>query len=456
MAQFDPRRRPMRFGPPLAIGLVVIVAAALGWHVWQPAHAANVSRPALDPTALTALEDRAFIAASARPGSALPQMTAIKLVGAESVDQALRKLGVTPADALAADRALVASGVKTPSEFEVSTAAPRDGRGAARLVGVSLRTGPETSLTIARGFDGVMRAHLLQESPASETIVAHGEVQGSLFESAEALGATSAVTDEVVKLFQHRLDFSRDITPGDQFTLVFDQYDGAHVDDANQLIFAELSSHGRPTRLYRFKRGSDIEYFDGDGKTIVGFLLRTPIDGARMNSNFGMRRHPVLGYMRMHEGVDFAAPTGTPILAAGDGVVEEVQRMGGYGNWLKIRHTTAWETGYGHISRYAPGIRPGVRVHQGQVVAFVGATGLATGPHLHYETWLDGRRVNPAGVKIAGGTVLAGADLDAFKAEKARIDTLVMKREREEGAPRKAAAPVGLRPMLPARKPSET
>ncbi len=448
----------MRFGPPVLIAIVAVLTAALAWHAWAPAHAANVSAPALDPTALAALETRAFTDASTRPGLNLPQMIAVKLQSGEGVDQALRRIGVSPADATAAARALTVSGVKLGDSLQASIATPRNGRSGVQLVGLTLRTGPTTSLTIARSFDGSMRVRALQEKVAGETTVAHGRVEGSLFESAEALGATSAVTDQVVKLFQHKLDFSRDITRGDQFTLAFEQDGGgaAHADDAGQLLFAELQSRGRPTRLYRFKRGSDVEYFDGDGKNIVGFLLRTPVDGAHMNSNFGMRRHPVLGYMRMHEGVDFSAPTGTPILAAGDGVVEEVQRMGGYGNWLKIRHTGEWETGYGHISHYAPGIRPGVHVRQGQVVAYVGATGLATGPHLHYETWLDGRRVNPAGVRVAGGTVLEGDELNAFKVEKARIDAMVAKRERDEAAPRKAAPSVGLRPVLAVRKPSET
>jgi murein DD-endopeptidase MepM/ murein hydrolase activator NlpD len=165
-------------------------------------------------------------------------------------------------------------------------------------------------------------------------------------------------------------------------------------------------------RFYRFERTSgDVDYLDPDGKNIKGFLLRTPVDGARITSLFGIRRHPVLGYTRAHQGVDFGAGTGTPILAAGDGVVLEARRWSGYGNWLRIRHGGGWDTGYGHISRYAPGIRPGMRVRQGQVVAYVGSTGLATGPHLHYEVWLNGARVNPI--------------LAAFKSQKARIDGLL-------------------------------
>jgi murein DD-endopeptidase MepM/ murein hydrolase activator NlpD len=457
MAQFDPRRRPIRIGPSVLLTLLVATVVALTARVFQPAHAAQVTPDALDPTALAALESEAFTDASARPGLTLPATVTVKLGAGEGVDQAIRRLGVSGADAASAARSLQVAGVKIGSSLEAAYAAPRDGVGPARLIGLTLRTGPATSVTVARNVDGTITVRELEEKVSGETTVAHGRVQGSLFESAAALGATTAVTDQVVKLFQHKLDFSRDITSGDQFTLVFDRdrTESGRTVATGQLIFAELQSHGRPTRLYRFLHQGKFEYFDELGKSIKGFLLRTPVDGARMNSNFGMRRHPILGYVRMHEGVDFGAPAGTPILAAGDGVVEEVRRMGGYGNWLKIRHNSEWETGYGHISRYAPGVRPGVRVRQGQVVAYVGATGLATGPHLHYETWFDGRRVNPATVKVAGGEMLGGRDLAAFETERAHIDAMVARREREEAAPRKAAAPVGLRPILPAGNATE-
>ncbi|MGH6911217.1 MAG: M23 family metallopeptidase, partial [Phenylobacterium sp.] len=186
--------------------------------------------------------------------------------------------------------------------------------------------------------------------------------------------------------------------------------------------YAEL--HG--VKFYRFERANgQADYFDEFGKNIKGFLLRTPIDGARITSLFGIRRHPVLGYTRAHQGIDFGAGTGTPIVAAGDGVVLEARRWGGYGNWLRIRHNGGWDTGYGHISRYAKGIRPGMHVRQGQVVAYVGATGLATGPHLHYEVWKNGQRQNPIGAKIPQGTVLAGVELAEFKAQKAHVDGLL-------------------------------
>src|SRR6185437_6787062 len=240
------------------------------------------------------------------------------------------------------------------------------------------------------------------------------------------------ITAEVVKLFAHKLDFQRDIQPGDAFRLVFERKvtEAGRTIAAGDLQYAEI--HG--VKFYRFARGGEADYFDEHGKNIKGFLLRTPVDGARITSLFGMRKHPVLGYTRAHQGIDFGAGTGTPILAAGDGVVVQSSRWGGYGNWLRIRHSGGWDTGYGHISRYAAGIHPGVHVRQGQVVAYVGSTGLATGPHLHYEIWKNGQRVNPIGAKVPQGSALAGADLRRFEGEKARIDGLLA-----HGAPRALA-----------------
>jgi murein DD-endopeptidase MepM/ murein hydrolase activator NlpD len=175
-------------------------------------------------------------------------------------------------------------------------------------------------------------------------------------------------------------------------------------------------------------------------------MMRTPLQNfRRVSSNFGVRTHPISGYRKMHQGMDFAAATGTPVVAPSDGVVVEARRWGGYGNWLRIRHANGLESGYGHLSRFASGMRAGQRVTQGQVVAYVGSTGASTGPHLHYEIWRNGQRINPAGIKTQEGTVLAGADLAAFRAEKARIDRVIAAGgQRRPAAVQQAAT--GLRP----------
>jgi murein DD-endopeptidase MepM/ murein hydrolase activator NlpD len=314
--------------------------------------------------------------------------------------------------------------IKAGLAFEAAIARPQTPSEPARLVSLSLQDGPARALTLSRTFDGALELREMAEKIREDTVAENGRIDGSLYESALKMGATPAITAQVVKLFAHKLDFQRDIQPGDAFKLVFDREvtESGKTVSVGDLEYAEL--HG--VRFYRFERAhGKAEYFDESGKNIKGFLLRTPVDGARITSLYGLRRHPILGYTRAHQGIDFGAGEGAPILAAGDGVVVEAGRKGGYGNWLRIRHTGAWDTGYGHISRFARGIRPGVRVRQGQVVAYVGATGLATGPHLHYEIWRDGERVNPLSAKVPQGTVLAGRELKRFKAERARIDGLL-------------------------------
>src|SRR5690606_9249265 len=307
--------------------------------------------------------------------------------------------------------------------FDAAVAQPRGERGPARLIGLSLRTGPASAITLSRTFDGALRLREMEEKVTEEMTVADGEIHGSLYESAARMGASPQVTGQMVKLFSHKVDF-REIQPGDEFTLVFGRKvtESGRTVATGELEYAEFKGQ----RFYRFERpGGEVDYFDETGKNIKGFLLRTPVDGARMTSRFGMRRHPIYGYSRMHQGIDFGAGTGTPVYAAGDGVVVEARRWGGYGNWVRIRHNGGWETGYAHLSRYAKGLKPGQKVRQGQVIAYVGSTGASTGPHLHYEVWKNGSRINPVGAKVPQGTVLAGAELAAFKAKKAQIERLV-------------------------------
>lgn len=453
MAQFDPRRQPLRFAPHLLTAVAALSVTALIWRVYEPVEAVEV--PPLDPTAVAALEAKAFVAAESRPGMDLPVNVPVRVRGGETIAQAVRRLGVSEAEAQAAAKTLAKAGVNGAGQFEAAIARPSTGRGSPHLIGLTMRTGPVTTMTVSRTFDGALRLRELEEKVVAETTVAHGKVNGSLFQSAAALGATRAVTNQVTKLFAHKLDFDRDIRGGDSFTLVFDRdvAESGRTIKVGELLFAELESRGRPQRLYRFVRNGKAEYFDEFGKNIRGFLLRTPVDGARMSSSFGYRRHPILGFRKLHQGIDFAAGTGTPIVAAGDGVVVEARRWGGYGNWVRIRHQGGWETGYAHMSRFGKGIRAGTRVSQGQVIGYVGSTGRSTGPHLHYETWFKGARVNPVGAKVPQGTILAGAELAAFKAQKARIDAMVAKEKDKQAQARlQTASADGLRLSQPSTR----
>lgn len=436
MQEFDPRRPTLRLAPKIFTAIAGLAALGLGWKLTAPDTPVQVVRAPLDATALAALQHAAFASAEAQPGFERPESIPVKVRPGETLEGAVLRTGIAPNDArqvvAALQGAIDTVNIKAGMAFEAAIAERRNGPngqarvGSARLIGLSMRTGPSSTLTVSRTFDGAMRLRELEEKVSDETKVACGQMEGSFYQSVASVGGTPAVVSQAAQLFAHKIDFSRDIHEGDKFCLVFGRKvtESGRTVEAGDLEYAEVKGQ----KFYAFDRdGPDgkPQFFDELGKNIKGFLLRTPVDGARITSTFGQRKHPVLGYTRAHQGVDFGAGTGTPILAAGDGVVLEARRWSGYGNWLRIRHSGQWDTGYGHISRYAPGIHAGSRVRQGQVVAYVGATGLATGPHLHYEVWLNGKRVNPIGAKVPQGTILAGGELTRFKAQRARIDHLL-------------------------------
>lgn len=429
MQEFDPRQpasRTFALTPKLLAGAAGMVVVAFGCKLALAN--VRVDPPPPDPTVIAALEHEAFTKAEMQPGLSRPENIPLKIQPGETFEAAVRRAGVTPDEARQVVKTLGEAmdtvHIKAGMAFDAAVAHPRGERGPARLIGLSLRTGPATAVTVSRTFDGALRLREMEEQVREEETVAKGEIDGSLYESAARLGATPGITASVAKMFSHKLDFQRDIQPGDKFTLIFDRKitESGRTIATGDVEYAQIKG----VKFYRFeRRDGDVEYFDETGKNVRGFLLRTPVDGARMTSTFGMRRHPILGYTRMHKGIDFGAGTGTPVLAAGDGVVVEARRWGTYGNWVRIRHTGGWETGYAHLSRFGKGVHAGQRVKQGQVVAYVGSTGASTGPHLHYEIWRNGQRVNPIGAKVPQGTVLAGAELAQFKAVRARIDRLV-------------------------------
>ncbi len=425
MAEFDPRRFSFRIAPRVLAGGGALMALFIAWKFTDTTTAP--SEPPLAPEAVAALQHASFTQSAAVDGWDRPENVPLKVLRGETLEQAVQRAGVTREEARQAVAALGEAmdtvHIKAGMAFEAAIAKPRAERGHARLIGLSMRTGPASAITVSRSFDGALRLRALEEEVRQELTVADGEIRGSLYQSASQLGATPEIVAQVAKLFAHKIDF-REMQAGDDFKLVFDRKVTAsgRTVAVGELEYAELKG----VKFYRFERtGGGVDYFDEQGKNIKGFLLRTPIDGARMTSNFGLRRHPVLGYARAHQGVDFGAGHGTPILAAGDGVVVRASRWGGYGNYVQIRHSGGWETGYAHVSRYAKGVRPGAKVRQGQVIAYVGSTGLSTGPHLHYEVWQRGKRVNPVGAKVPQGTVLAGAELARFKAQKDRIHRLL-------------------------------
>ncbi|WP_312162318.1 M23 family metallopeptidase [Phenylobacterium sp.] len=442
MQEFDPRRPTFRLTPRLAIAAAGVAALGLGWKLTADEVAAP-TKPPLDSAAITALQHAAFTQSEAQPGFGRPTSVPVKVLPGETLESAVARAGVPRDEARRAVETLAEAmdtvHIKAGMAFDAAVALPRGERGPARLVGLSMRTGPAHSITLSRTFDGALRLREMEEKIRDEQMIARGEITGSLYESASRMGANPTIVASMVKLFSHKVDFDRDLKPGDEFTMVFDRKvtESGRTIETGALEYAQIKG----VQFYRFERANgDVQYFDETGKNIKGFLLRTPVDNARMTSRFGMRRHPILGYNRMHQGIDFGAGSGTPVLAAGDGVVVEARRWGGYGNWVRIRHSGGFETGYAHLSRFGKGVKAGARISQGQVVAYVGSTGASTGPHLHYEIWQNGKRVNPVGAKVPQGTVLAGSELAAFRAQKARIDSLVRGQGADEPAARLALA----------------
>ncbi|WP_162906756.1 M23 family metallopeptidase [Algihabitans albus] len=311
-----------------------------------------------------------------------------------------------------------------------ATETARDGATAQLpLLSIRFRPSVEQDIEVVRDReDTTFVARAIERQLASEPRYAEGEIDSSLFEAALAADVPHDVLVDAMRTFSFDVDFQRDIQKGDSFRLLFDGFrdeTGAFV-KSGDILFAELVLSGKPVRLYLHTPGSGVtDYFNEEGQSVRKTLLRTPVDGARLSSGFGMRRHPVLGYNRMHKGLDFAAPTGTPIYAAGDGVVEKAARWGAYGNYVRIRHNSTYKTAYAHLSKFGKGVSAGTRVKQGQVIGYVGSTGRSTGPHLHYEVLVEGAQVNPRSIKLPSGEVLKGDELAAFQAERKRVDHLM-------------------------------
>jgi murein DD-endopeptidase MepM/ murein hydrolase activator NlpD len=425
MQEFDPRRpAAIRLGPPLMAAVGGLTAAVLGW---QALH--TESRPVSTPADAAAVARQAQ--AKLKAATPSPISMIIKVAPGETLEAAVRRTGVGKDEARQAvamlGQAFDIAKIKAGMALEAHIAKPIGQESSAKLMGLSMQVGPATAVSLSRALDGALQLHKLEEKVVDQTVVASGKMEGSLFASTQKAGISPELTVQVAKLFQHKLDFSRDIQAGDHFSMVVDRKVTASgkIVSTGDLLFAEIEAKGGTTKLYKFTPpgSKEAQFFDEFGKNIRSLLLRTPLDTVRITSSFGMREHPILGYTRMHMGIDFGAPTGTPVYAAGDGVVEKAAWTNGYGRWLQIKHSGGLETGYGHLSRWA--VRQGEHVHQGQVVAYVGSTGMSTGPHLHYEIMQGGKKVNPSKFKAPPSIALAGKELTAFKTEKARIDTMV-------------------------------
>ncbi|TSE12190.1 M23 family metallopeptidase [Mesorhizobium intechi] len=277
---------------------------------------------------------------------------------------------------------------------------------------------------------------------SSAPVVVRGNlptVYDGIYRTAYSYGMSKKMTQRLIKLLASGVDFQSRLNPSDRLEVLFSQPDGDdQTSDDSELLYVSANFGGTTRNFYRFQmQDGSTDYFDEDGSSAEQFLLRNPLPNGRFTSGFGARKHPILGYVRMHTGTDWAAPIGSPIIAAGNGVVEKAGWAGGYGKQIILRHANGYETSYNHQSAFAKGIAPGVRVRQGQVIGYLGQTGLSTGPHLHYELIVNGTKVDSMRVRLPVGKVLKGDDLVAFKRERERIDDLL---KQEDGNSLKVAS----------------
>ena len=248
----------------------------------------------------------------------------------------------------------------------------------------------------------------------------------SLYSSATDQEIPANTIIEFARIYGFQVDFQRDIQKKDKFQIMYEVFldEKKKIIETGEILYANLKLSGQDNFLYYFKNENHIGHYDKNGKSVQKALMKTPINGARLSSSFGMRKHPIDGYNKMHRGTDFAAPKGTPIMASGNGIVKKAGWCGGGGNCVKIRHNSTYETIYAHMSKFARGIKSGVRVKQGQTIGYVGSTGKSTGPHLHYEVIVNGKKVNSQKLKLPSGKVLKGNERKLFETNKIKLDVL--------------------------------
>ena len=281
-----------------------------------------------------------------------------------------------------------------------------------------------TSSVEVRKFqdDFVIKQNILQLT--KNEVVVKNVIKNNLYESAVEVGIEPNIIVEFARIFGFEVDFQRDIRKGDWFEIYYEKFkdDNNKVRDTGKIIYASMYVNGEEINLYNFKYKNEEEYYDIKGKSITKSLMKTPINGARLSSSFGMRKHPILGYNKMHRGTDFAAPSGTPIMASGSGTVTRARWCGGGGNCVKIKHNSTYETIYAHMKAFAKGIKEGKKVKQGQIIGYVGSTGMSTGPHLHYEVIVNGKKVNSQKLKLPSGRILKGNARKEFELKRIKID----------------------------------
>jgi murein DD-endopeptidase MepM/ murein hydrolase activator NlpD len=363
---------------------------------------------------------------------------AITVKKGDTLDSVLQEIGATADETKAIARALGArgSGLKEGLKLRVLLAATPGGQRLQPIRVVIANDNAIESIVALSDLGKYVSVDARNFGSTEMTEVAEDEeddgsgvrLYQSIYETALRNHLPRPVIEDLIRLYSYDVDFQRKVQPGDSFEVLFAGEDETPASDGKtEVMFASLTISGEMKKFYRFQTPDDgvVDYYDEAGKSAKKFLVRKPVGTGIMRSGFGFRRHPILGTSKMHTGIDWAAPTGTPIYASGNGTIEKVGWESGYGKYIRIRHANGYETAYGHMTAFARGIDPGVRVRQGQVIGFVGSTGLSTGAHVHYEIMVNGRFVDPMRIRLPRGRVLEGPVLADFDKTRETLDNMM-------------------------------
>ena len=295
------------------------------------------------------------------------------------------------------------------------------------IVKFSVPITKSTTIAIVRDEDNKITSQKIITKLYKKKTLAENIITKNLYSSAIEAKINPDTIIEFARIFGFEIDFQRDIRKNDYFKIIYEKYfdENGEFIKSGSILFAHMSVNGRKISLYKFGDDKNYGYFDVNGKSVEKALMKTPINGARLSSSFGMRKHPISGFTKMHQGTDFAAPMGTPIMASGTGTVTRAKWCGGGGNCIKIKHNSTYETVYAHMKSFAKGIKVGKKVRQGQIIGFVGSTGMSTGPHLHYEVIINGQKVNSQKLQLPSGKVLKGDEREKFEIHRIKTDVLI-------------------------------
>lgn len=421
------------------ISLVVAVAIAVVLPAFDPP---SKGSPATESAVVISAQgpveaspDTAAAAAPPSPAEAELELRSVSLVleGGDTLMGVLAEAGLPSGEAYAASEGLKAMvdprALRAGQALTLSLRTGGEEADALHLASLSLIPETDRMVVVEHQKDESFEAQAQPIEHTPRLVSAKGEIATSLYEAARDQGVPMAILLQAYQTLNHAVDFQREIRDGDTFALGYERFDDGENGGVHPggLVYASLGLGGRTLSFYRYTTADGYTgFFDANGRSLETSLMKTPVDGGQLSSLFGNRDHPVLGYTRMHKGLDFAAPQGAPVLAAGDGVVERRSRYGSFGNYIRVRHDGTYSTAYAHLSRYAKGIEPGDRVRQGDVIGYVGATGLATGPNLHYEVLSGEDQLNPVTLDLPPRRVLAGDELARFRQAMARLLSAVV------------------------------